>query len=122
MAEKAPTALRTIGEVVAETGIPAHVLRYWEQQIAALRPVRRSGGRRYYRADDIATIRRLHHMIHAEGFTLEGAARALSARPAAHQPAGAIAAAMPAGPTGSAIDRARLVALRDRLQRALAQS
>lgn len=73
---KAPNALRTIGEVVSETGIAAHVLRYWERQVPALQPVRRAGDRRYYRAEDVALIIEIARLIDDEGYTLEGAARA----------------------------------------------
>lgn len=75
---KAPTALRTIGEVVNQTGVAAHVLRYWERQVPALQPVRRAGDRRYYRAEDVALIGEIARLINDEGYTLEGAARAAS--------------------------------------------
>lgn len=74
---KAPDALRTIGEVATETGIAPHILRYWETHVPALKPVRRAGGRRYFRPEDIAVIRRLHALVSKQGYTLEGAARAL---------------------------------------------
>lgn len=80
---KAAGALRTIGELAAETGIAPHILRYWEKNVPALRPLRRSGGRRYYRAEDGALIRRLHHLVTVEGYTLDGAARAVGGRDAA---------------------------------------
>ena len=78
---KAEGALRTIGEVVRDTGLPAHVLRYWESQVPALKPLRRAG-RRYFRAADIATIRELQRLVRDEGYTLEGAARAVRKAPA----------------------------------------
>ncbi len=67
--------------MVRETGVAAHVLRYWEQQIPALRPVRRAGGRRYYRSADVDYVRALHHLVSEEGYTLEGAARAMQRSP-----------------------------------------
>lgn len=76
-ANKAPDALRTIGEVAAETGVAPHILRYWEAHVPALRPVRRAGGRRYFRVADVALIRRLDALVTDQGYTLEGAARAL---------------------------------------------
>lgn len=79
-APKAPDALRTIGEVAAETGIAPHILRYWEQTVPALRPLRRAGGRRYFRAEDVAIVRRLDDLLNRQGYTLEGAARALRSR------------------------------------------
>ncbi|MFM6854193.1 MAG: MerR family transcriptional regulator [Sphingopyxis sp.] len=74
---KAPDALRTIGELSAETGIATHVLRYWERNVPALQPLRRAGGRRYYRAEDAALVRQLYHLVSQQGYTLDGAARAL---------------------------------------------
>ena len=111
MVQKAASALRTIGEVSAQTGIPTHVLRYWERQIPGINPVRRAGGRRYYRVEDVAKLRQIHHLITAQGYTLDGAARALrSAVPVAP------VAPLPPGQ----VDIRGLAALRDRLQRALA--
>jgi DNA-binding transcriptional MerR regulator len=113
--EKAINALRTIGELAAETGIATHVLRYWERTVPALKPLRRSGGRRYYRAEDVALVRELHRLVSIEGYTLEGAARALGgARVGATQPAETEEL-----PAAGAISLARLRALRDRLQSAL---
>ena len=70
---KAADALRTIGEVSAAFGIKQHVLRYWEQQFPALRPLKRSGGRRYYRPEDVALVERIDRLINGEGYTLKGA-------------------------------------------------
>jgi DNA-binding transcriptional MerR regulator len=145
-AVKAAGALRTIGEVVRDTGIAAHILRYWERHVPALQPVRRAGGRRYYRAEDLALVQRLHHLVSTQGYTLDGAARALH-DPAAEPAIAVVAVAEPAAPaiawgyaTGPGQDdmpapppflamagvdngqRARLIALRNRLQRALDQS
>lgn len=71
---------RTIGEVVAETGIKAHVLRYWEDNFPMLRPLKRAGGRRYYRVEDMALIRRIDDLLHHQGFTLAGARLELSGK------------------------------------------
>ena len=70
-------ALRTIGEVAAATGIKPHVLRYWEQQFSQLQPLKRSGGRRYYRAEDVALVERIDDLVNARGYTLKGAKSAL---------------------------------------------
>ncbi|MEP5938553.1 MAG: MerR family transcriptional regulator [Erythrobacter sp.] len=70
-------ALRTIGEVCQALGIKAHVLRYWEQQFPTLKPLKRSGGRRYYRPEDIATVERIDQLVNVEGYTLKGAKAAL---------------------------------------------
>lgn len=72
-------ALRTIGEVASALNIAPHVLRYWEQQFPTLKPVKRSGGRRYYRAQDIALIETIDRLVNREGYTLKGAKKALSA-------------------------------------------
>ena len=70
---KAADALRTIGEVGEALGLRQHVLRYWEDQFPMLKPLKRSGGRRYYRPEDIALVRRIDQLVHREGYTLGGA-------------------------------------------------
>ena len=70
-------ALRTIGEVASALNIKQHVLRYWEQQFPMLKPLKRSGGRRYYRPDDIGLIQTIDRLVNAEGYTLKGAKRAI---------------------------------------------
>ena len=74
---KAPDAMRTIGEVSAAFGIKPHVLRYWEQQFPMLQPLKRSGGRRLYRAEDIALIESIDRLVNQQGYTLKGANKAL---------------------------------------------
>ncbi|QSB44289.1 MerR family transcriptional regulator [Tsuneonella flava] len=66
-------ALRTIGEVGDALAIKPHVLRYWEQQFPMLEPLKRSGGRRYYRPEDIALVRRIDQLVNEEGYTIKGA-------------------------------------------------
>lgn len=75
---KEPDALRTIGEVSRALGIRQHVLRYWEDQFPTLKPIKRSGGRRYYRPEDIALIARIDQLVHREGYTLRGARQAIA--------------------------------------------
>lgn len=75
---KASDALRTIGEVGKALGIRQHVLRYWEEQFPALKPVKRSGGRRYYRPEDVELITTIDRLVHREGYTLKGARRAIA--------------------------------------------
>ncbi|GGD95376.1 hypothetical protein GCM10011515_14040 [Tsuneonella deserti] len=70
-------ALRTIGELGEALGIKAHVLRYWEEQFPNLRPLKRSGGRRYYRPEDVALVREIDRLVNREGYTLRGARTAL---------------------------------------------
>lgn len=71
-----------IGELADRIGVPTHVLRYWETRFPELRPLQRSGRRRYYRAADVALAERIHHLLHVRGFTVDGARKALS-QPAA---------------------------------------
>ncbi len=66
-------ALRTIGEVSEGLGIKPHVLRYWEQQFTLLKPLKRSGGRRYYRPADVAMVEAIDRLVNEEGYTLKGA-------------------------------------------------
>lgn len=77
---KAPDALRTIGEVATALNIRQHVLRYWEEQFPMLRPVKRSGGRRYYRPEDVALLATIDRLVHREGYTLRGARLAIEAK------------------------------------------
>jgi len=74
---KAADAFRTIGEVAKALGIRQHVLRYWEDQFPMLRPVKRSGGRRYYRPEDVALLETIDRLVHSEGYTLRGARLAI---------------------------------------------
>jgi DNA-binding transcriptional MerR regulator len=66
-------ALRTIGEVSEALDIKPHVLRYWEQQFSLLKPLKRSGGRRYYRPADVALVEEIDRLVNEEGYTLKGA-------------------------------------------------
>jgi DNA-binding transcriptional MerR regulator len=70
-------ALRTIGELGEALGIKAHVLRYWEDHFPTLQPLKRSGGRRYYRPEDVALVREIDRLVNREGYTLRGARTAL---------------------------------------------
>jgi DNA-binding transcriptional MerR regulator len=72
-------ALRTIGEVSEALGIKPHVLRYWEQQFPLLKPLKRSGGRRYYRPSDVAMVEMIDRLVNREGYTLKGAEAVLRA-------------------------------------------
>ena len=75
---KAPDAMRTIGEVAAALGIRQHVLRYWEEQFPTLRPLKRGGGRRYDRPEDVALVATIDRLVHREGYTLRGARLAIA--------------------------------------------
>jgi len=76
---KAVDAFRTIGEVAQALGLRPHVLRYWEDQFPMLRPVKRKGGRRYYRPADVALLEAINRLVHREGYTLRGARQWLEA-------------------------------------------
>lgn len=117
-AEKTAGALLTIGEVAATTGVAPHVLRYWEGRLPQLRPVKRAGGRRLYRPEDVAIVRQVQRLIEDDGFTLDGAARALRRGGAKLTPAPAMPHA--AHPVADAADIVpQLRAVRDRLVSAL---
>lgn len=116
---KEPDALRTIGEVAAAFGIRQHVLRYWEQQFPMLRPLKRSGGRRYYRPEDVALVETIDRLINREGYTLKGARLAIEKGAAAQSTASS--APSPVSEAGTPPDLLpRLRAVRDRLSAALA--
>jgi DNA-binding transcriptional MerR regulator len=83
---KDAAALRTIGEVAAALGIKQHVLRYWEQQFPSLKPLKRSGGRRYYRPEDIRVVDTIDRLVNREGYTLRGARQAIEGGAAANVP------------------------------------
>ena len=70
--DKKPGAFRTIGELAQEIGRPQHILRYWETRFAQLRPLQRAGGRRYYRPEDVALVRRIDALLGKEGYTIRG--------------------------------------------------
>jgi DNA-binding transcriptional MerR regulator len=74
---KAPTAFRTISEVADDLQIPQHVLRFWETKFPQLKPLKRGGGRRYYRPEDIALLRRISDLLYTQGYTIKGVQRLL---------------------------------------------
>lgn len=75
--EKAPDAFRTISEVAQELDIPQHVLRFWETRFSQIKPMKRSGGRRYYRPDDIDLLKGIRRLLYGEGYTIRGVQRIL---------------------------------------------
>ena len=74
---KAPSAFRTISEVAEDLHIPQHVLRFWESKFPQLKPLKRGGGRRYYRPDDILLLRRVSDLLYIQGYTIKGVQRLL---------------------------------------------
>jgi DNA-binding transcriptional MerR regulator len=75
--KKAPNAFRTISEVADDLHIPQHVLRFWETKFQQVRPLKRGGGRRYYRPDDIVLLRRIADLLYTQGYTIKGVQRLL---------------------------------------------
>jgi DNA-binding transcriptional MerR regulator len=73
--EKAPGAFRTISEVAVDLDVPQHVLRFWESRFREIRPMKRGGGRRYYRPDDVSLLRGIRHLLYGEGYTIRGVQR-----------------------------------------------
>lgn len=103
---KASGALRTIGELSAETGLPHHVLRYWETRFPSLKPLTRAGNRRYYRPEDVLLVRRIDALLNREGYTIRGVQQLLEAE----------------GKVGTVDPLAALRAIRDALAAALREA
>ena len=77
MSDKSQWAYRTISEVSEQLDVPAHVLRFWETKFTQLKPMKRSGGRRYYKASDLELLTRIRDLLYRDGFTIKGAQKAL---------------------------------------------
>jgi len=110
---KSPTAFRTISEVAGELDVPQHVLRFWESKFAQVKPLKRGGGRRYYRPEDVALLERIRTLLYNDGYTIKGVQKVLrdaggrksaasSAASAASAPGGEAALEADALPTSSA--------------------
>lgn len=119
---KSAAAFRTISEVAAELDVPSHVLRFWETKFAQVRPLKRGGGRRYYRPEDVDLLRRIRELLYREGYTIkgvqkllrEGGLRPAPARRAAANGAPAETAAVASAPSSPAgLDPALRQALAD---------
>ena len=83
-AGKSAAAFRTISEVARELEVPQHVLRFWETKFAQIRPLKRGGGRRYYRPEDVELLRRIRNLLYDDGYTIRGVQKLL--REGAHKP------------------------------------
>ena len=120
--DKAAGAFRTIGEVSDDTGLPQHILRYWETRFPQLRPLQRAGKRRYYRPDDVALVRRIDDLLNKQGYTIKGVQKLLTSEwgGAVVVPAAAPVAVAPIPVSGSPIDATSLKPIRDLLANALA--
>ena len=81
--EKSAAAFRTIGEAADDLDVPPHVLRFWETKFPQLKPLKRGGGRRYYRPEDILLLRRIRQCLYDEGYTIRGVQKLLEGGPAA---------------------------------------
>ncbi|HRE22070.1 MAG TPA: MerR family transcriptional regulator [Rhabdaerophilum sp.] len=75
--DKAPDAYRTISEVADDLDLQQHVLRFWESRFSQIRPLKRGGGRRYYRPDDVELLKGIRHLLYKEGYTIKGVQRIL---------------------------------------------
>lgn len=78
-AQKAAGAFRTISEVADELRVEQHVLRFWETKFSHIKPLKRGGGRRYYRPEDVELLKNIHHLLYSEGYTIKGVQKLLSA-------------------------------------------
>ncbi len=129
---KSAGAFRTISEVASDLDVPQHVLRFWETRFAQIRPLKRAGGRRYYRPEDVELLRRIRELLYNNGYTIKGVQRLLRdtiRRPEGELPPDAELAAEPAeddpaaaveGAPRAAVETAigDLLAIRDLLRRA----
>ncbi|MBV7255700.1 MerR family transcriptional regulator [Pacificimonas sp. WHA3] len=126
---KSADAFRTISEVSKDIGAPQHVLRFWETKFKDVSPLKRGGGRRYYRPDDVALIRAINHLLYTDGYTIKGVQKLLkeqgvkaviaggpanSLAASTAQPAAAPAAAAPMTSSASGTPATAPVAVPDR--------
>jgi DNA-binding transcriptional MerR regulator len=118
--EKAAGAFRTIGELSQEIGVRQHILRYWETRFPQLRPLQRAGGRRYYRPEDVALVRRIHALLVHDGYTIRGV-QALLNNDRRGRSITAAAATSPVSSDTAAIDLTLLHRTREILAKALEQ-
>jgi DNA-binding transcriptional MerR regulator len=119
VSSKSASAFRTISELSEEIGLPQHILRYWETRFPQLRPLQRAGKRRYYRPEDVATVRKINRLLNEEGYTVKAAQKLLSGKSDTPPAVSAVSSA-PKSSTGSSLLPA-LIRIRDQLARALAE-
>ena len=112
-------AMRTIGEVGQALGLKPHVLRYWEDQFPMLQPLKRSGGRRYYRPEDVALVETIDRLVNREGYTLKGARLAIEGGAGQGAAAAPVAVERAAAGASNPDILPQLRAIRDRLAKAL---
>ncbi len=116
-ADKAPGAFKTIGELSTELGVAQHILRYWETKFPQLKPLQRAGNRRYYRPRDVDLARRIHRLLHEEGYTVRGVQKLLGVKGAAEEPVER--PPQPVMEQSPAIDVERLLTIRNSLASAI---
>lgn len=128
---KSPEAFRTISEAALELGVPQHVLRFWETKFSFIRPMKRAGGRRFYRPQDVAVLGSVRRLLHDDGYTIKGVQKlyreqgirrlvGLAAGEAVSDEAGAVSAEMTGGLSlgeRPPLTPARRVKLQDTLER-----
>ncbi len=121
---KSDAAFRTISEVATDLGVPQHVLRFWESKFSQVRPLKRGGGRRYYRPEDIATLKRIRTLLYDDGMTIRGVQKVLRDPANRAEAETAVAGADISGPSTDDLRQllAELTALRDDLHDALQDS
>ncbi len=105
MDTKSPDAFRTISEVAEDLDIPQHVLRFWETRFPQIKPLKRGGGRRYYRPDDVALLKGIRRLLYGEGYTIKGLQRILKEQGPRHVQA--IGRGAPIGPPPAGAAKAR---------------
>jgi len=97
--DKSPDAFRTISEAAEELDLPQHVLRFWETRFSTIKPLKRGGGRRYYRPEDVLLLKGIRHLLYDQGFTIKGVQKILKDQGARHVAAigngGAVDALLP---------------------------
>ena len=126
-AGKSAAAFRTISEVAADLDVPPHVLRFWESKFSQIKPLKRGGGRRYYRPEDVELLRRIRTLLYRDGYTIKGVQKLLRspgvravtpedggaepAAPEAATPAPEPAASVPPAAEGPVLDAERRAAV-----------
>lgn len=105
MLEKSPEAFKTISEAAEELGVEQHVLRFWETKFPQIKPLKRRGGRRYYRPEDMEVLHRIRHLLYQQGFTIKGAKKAMQAKTPAEETAIAVAEAKEAAQSTKAASK-----------------
>ena len=103
--DKSPDAFRTISEAADELDLPQHVLRFWETRFTQIKSLKRGGGRRYYRPDDVQLLKGIRHLLYDQGFTIKGVQRILKEQGARHVVSiGETGAILPVAPQTAEVD------------------